>query len=59
MFFQWKQTSIIHNFTMVVYPVHKYKEKFRREVQWYVMERRDTISNVSFELGMKKDLLYF
>ena len=32
-------------------PAYKYIEKVRREVQWYMTETKDFISNISFVLG--------
>ena len=35
---------------MDVDPGYKYIEKFRGGVQWYMMESKNIISNISFEL---------
>ena len=48
--FQGKQTGSIHIFTMDVDLGYKYIEKFRGGVQWYIMESKDIISSVCFEL---------
>ena len=45
-----KRTGIIHNFTMDVDLGYKYIEKFRGGIQWYMMESKDFISNISFNL---------
>ena len=50
MIFKGKRTGIIHNFTMDVDPGYKYMEKFRGGVQWYMMESKDIISSICFEL---------
>ena len=48
MIFRGKRTGIIHNLTMTVNPGYKYVENFRRGNQWYVMEKKDVVSNVKF-----------
>ena len=50
MIFRGKRTGIIHNFTMDVNPGHKYIEKFRGGVQWYMMESKDNISSINLKL---------
>ena len=50
MIFKGKRTGIIHNFTMDVDLGYKYIEKFRRGVQWYMMEYKDIISSICFKL---------
>ena len=45
-----KRTGIIHNFTMDVNPGYRYIEKFRGGVQWFMLENKDFISNISFKL---------
>ena len=50
MIFKGKRSGIIHNFTMDVDPGYKYIEKFRGGVQWYMMENKDIISSICFEL---------
>ena len=50
MIFEGKRTSIIHNFTMDVDPGYKYIEKFRGGVLWYMIESKDIISSINFEL---------
>ena len=50
MTFKGKRTGIIHNHTMDVDPGHKYSEKFRGGVQWYMMEPKDVISSICFKL---------
>ena len=37
MIFKGRRTGIIHNWSMTVDPVYKYVEKFRGNVQWYIM----------------------
>ena len=50
MIFKGKPTGIIMNFTMDVDPAYKYIEKFHGGVQWYMMESKDIISSICFEL---------
>ena len=53
MIFKGKRSDINHNFTMDVDPGHKYKEKFRVGVQWYMMHVKDFNSSTYFKLKMK------
>ena len=50
MIFKGKRSGIIHNFTMDVDPGYKYIEKFRGNIQWYMMESRDIISSICFKI---------
>ena len=50
MIFKGKRIGIVHNFTMDVDPGYKFTEKFRGGVQWYMMESKDIISSICFEL---------
>ena len=50
MIFNGKRSSIIHNFTMDVDPGYKFIEKFQGGIQWYMMQNKDLISNISFKL---------
>ena len=60
MTFKDKKPGIIHNFTMTVNPLYKYIKKFHGGVQWYMMESRDIISNISFKLkNENKQLISF
>ena len=45
-----KRTEIIHNFTTDVNPGYRYIEKFRGGIQWYMIENKDFISNISVKL---------
>ena len=54
MIFRGKRSGIIHTFNMDVNPVYKYIEKFRRGVQWYMMESKDTNSSICFKWKNKK-----
>ena len=45
-----KRSGSIHNFTMDVDPGYKYIEKFRGGVQWYMMESKDIISSINFNI---------
>ena len=53
MIFKGERSGIIYNFTMDVDPGYKYIEKFRGGVQWYMMESKDFISSICFQLKMK------
>ena len=55
MFFRGKRSGIIHNFTMDVSPGYKYIEKFRGGVQWYMMNTKNFISSINFELKNEND----
>ena len=50
MIFKSKRSGIIHNLTMDFDPGYKYIEKFRGSVQWYMMESKDIISSICFNL---------
>ena len=50
MIFRGKRSRIFHTYTMDVDPGYKYIEKFRGEVQWYMMESKDIISSICFKL---------
>ena len=50
MIFEGRRTGIIHNFTMDVDPGYKYIEKFRGNIQWYMMENKDIISSICFKI---------
>ena len=50
MIFKWKRSGIIFNFTMDVNPGYKYIHKFRGGIQWYMMESKDIISSICFNL---------
>ena len=51
MIFKGKRSGIIHNFTMDVDPGYKYIERFRGGIQWYMMEKKDIKSSISFKLS--------
>ena len=40
-------------------PGYKYIEKFREGVQWYMMESKDFISTIIFELKLKWNFSIF
>ena len=50
MIFKGKRTGITHNFTMDVDPGYKYIEKFQGGVLYYMMESKDVISSICFNL---------
>ena len=51
MIFKGKRSGIIDNFTMDIDPGYKYIERFRGGVQWYMMEKKNIISSISFKLS--------
>ena len=48
--FKEKRTGILHISSMDVDPGFKYVKSFRGGIQWYMIERKDFISNISFKL---------
>ena len=50
MIFKGKRSGIFHNFTMNVDPGYKNIEKFRGNIQWYLMESKDIISSICLKL---------
>ena len=54
MIFRGKSSGIFHKFTMDVDPGYKYIEKFRGDVQWYMMNTKDFISSIKFKLKNEK-----
>ena len=50
MIFRGKTSGIPHNFTMDVDPEYKHIEKLRGNTQWYMLESKDFISSINFEL---------
>ena len=57
MTFKDKRSGIIHNFTMDVDPGYNYIKKFRGGVQWYMMESKDVILSINFELKKENGIL--
>ena len=57
MIFKGRRSGIIHNFTMDVDPGYKYIEKFRGGISWYMMETKDIISSIRFELKNENNKL--
>ena len=55
--FGGRRSGLVHNFTKDVDPGYKYIEKFRGGVQWYMMESKDVISNISFKLKNENNQL--
>ena len=45
-----KWTGFIHNFRMDIDTVYMYIEKFHPSVQWYMLETKNSISNINFML---------
>ena len=57
MIFKGRRSGIIHNFTKDVDPGYKYIEKFRGGISWYMMETKDIISSIRFELKNENNKL--
>ena len=57
MIFKGKRSAILHNFTMDVDPGYKYIEKFRGGIQWYMMNTKDFISSINFQIKNENDEL--
>ena len=49
-FFISRKSGVIFNWTMTVNPVYKNVERFSGGISWYMMESKDFISSLSFEL---------
>ena len=50
MIFKGRKSNIIHNWTMTVDPGYKYVEKFSGGIRWYMMQSKNIISSICFEL---------
>ena len=50
MIFRGKRSGIIMNFTMQVSPGHKFINRFEGGVQWCMIDTKDVISSICFEL---------
>ena len=50
MIFKGKRSGTIMTFTMSVSPGYKYVCRFEGEIQWYMMESKDVILSICFEL---------
>ena len=60
MIFRGKRSGILQNFTVDVDPGHKYIEKVRGGVQWYMMASEDNISTIFFKIKNENNqLVYF
>ena len=57
MFFKAKRTGNIHNFTIYVNPCYKYNDRFRGDIQWYMMDNEGFISCINFKLKNENDEL--
>ena len=57
MIFKEKRCGLKMNFTMSVSPGSKYVCRFEGVIQWYMMESKDVISNISFKLKNKNNEL--
>ena len=50
MLFKGRRSDINHNFTMDVDPGCKYIEKFAAGITWYMMETKDVVSSIFFQI---------
>ena len=50
MIFKGKRIGIEMNFTLQASPGYKFINRFEGGVQWYMMETKDVISSISFQL---------
>ena len=57
MIFKGKRSGIIHNSTMDVDLGYKFIEKVHGKVQWYMMESKDIISSICFNLKNENENL--
>ena len=58
MIFKGKRSGMFQNFTMDVDPGYQYIEKFRRGVQLYMLQSKDFLSSINFELrNQNKELV--
>ena len=57
MIFKGKRSGKIHNFTMDVDSSYKFIEKFHGGVQWYMMESKDIIPSICFNLKNENENL--
>ena len=57
MIFKSKISGIVFNITIDVDPWYKYIENFRGGVQWYMMESKDIISSICFNLKNENNKL--
>ena len=60
MIYKRKRSGIIHNWTMTVDPGYKYVERLAGGISWYMMETKDFVSSISFQLKNENgDLVSF
>ena len=57
MIFKGRKSNILHTFSMDVVPGYKSIDKLRGEIQWYLMESKDIISNICFKSKNKNNQL--
>ena len=55
MIYRGKRSVIIPNFTMDVDPGYKNNEKLLGGVQWYMMESKDIVSSICFNLKVENN----
>ena len=57
MIFEGRKSNIIHNWTMTAVPGYKNVEKFSGGISWYMMQSKDIISSVCFQLKNENNQL--
>ena len=57
MVFKGRKSNIIHNWTMTVDPGYKNVEKFSGGISWYMMQSKDLISSLRFNLKNENNQL--
>ena len=55
--FKGRKSNNIHNWTMTVDPGYKYVEKFSGGISWYMMQSKDIISSICFNLQNENNQL--
>ena len=57
MIFKGRKSNIFHNWTMTVDPGYKYVETFSVGISWYMMQTKDIISSICFNLKNENNQL--
>ena len=57
MIYKQKRSGIIDKWTVTVNPGYKYVESFAGGITWYMMETKDVISSISFNLKKENNEL--
>ena len=57
MIFEGRKSNIIQNWTMTVNPGYKFIEKFSGGISWYMMQSKEIITSICFNLKNEKNQL--